>query len=199
LNLSFIVYWCFVQITTQVFNDLGQIKHAMRRQKSLFQNALLLLSSTLCYYTMNAATFCNSLNMHVSFVIQFLSRIILENISVLLTASIISVITLMMEAKHLWNVGQFLPDYMEQHPRRQSPSSVDNSLYPCHSEWSEYFIASPYSHLSNLLSIHNNNVECQRILHVIYIPLTWNVVFFGTDTRISFRVPGSDLDVQETN
>jgi hypothetical protein len=23
-------------------------------------------------------------------------------------------------SKHLWNVGQFLPDYTEQHPTRQS-------------------------------------------------------------------------------
>jgi hypothetical protein len=23
-------------------------------------------------------------------------------------------------SKHLWNVGRFLPDYMAQHPRRQS-------------------------------------------------------------------------------
>jgi hypothetical protein len=24
-------------------------------------------------------------------------------------------------SKHLWNVGEFLPDYTAQHPRRQSP------------------------------------------------------------------------------
>jgi hypothetical protein len=40
-------------------------------------------------------------------------------------------------SKHLWNVGQFLPDYTAQHPRRQSSS-----------QWLLTFISLTFSHYS---------------------------------------------------